>query len=226
MPESFPGSNVFERRTEPERGFRFIVRVMPEPNLAFAFGVQAKADLARRWSRARISSTPAFRTPGRLCALRTPAAANPRPAASIPRALRRHVRVRTYFLNAIHVRTCGICSPGLEDVKPSVLEHISRVLERRGEAVKMKQMGNEKVEWFEVGNQIESIFGCEETKQGLPRPFERGTAAFYGGEGFFESNPREAKSCEKEMITMDLRMTCFVLYFRETTSVAQMLQPN
>ncbi|KAJ7033037.1 hypothetical protein C8F04DRAFT_1184509 [Mycena alexandri] len=41
-PENFPRSNAFERRTEPERGFRFCVRVMPEPNLAFAFGVQAK----------------------------------------------------------------------------------------------------------------------------------------------------------------------------------------
>ncbi|KAJ7278310.1 hypothetical protein C8J57DRAFT_1222168 [Mycena rebaudengoi] len=35
------GSNAFERRTEPERVFRFKVRELPEPNAAFRFGVQA-----------------------------------------------------------------------------------------------------------------------------------------------------------------------------------------
>ncbi|KAJ7025284.1 hypothetical protein C8F04DRAFT_1191632 [Mycena alexandri] len=41
-PESRPGSNAFERRTEPECGFRFGVQQMLEPNPAFAFSVRGK----------------------------------------------------------------------------------------------------------------------------------------------------------------------------------------
>jgi hypothetical protein len=34
------GSNAFKRRTEPERGFRFRVQRLLEPNGKFAFSVQ------------------------------------------------------------------------------------------------------------------------------------------------------------------------------------------
>ena len=35
-------SNAFERETEPERRFRFVVQHLPEPNVGFKFGVESE----------------------------------------------------------------------------------------------------------------------------------------------------------------------------------------
>ncbi|KAJ7711870.1 hypothetical protein B0H16DRAFT_1703284 [Mycena metata] len=55
MPEFYSGSNPFERRTEPERGFKVQVQRIPEPNAAFEFGVRGKR--ARTRTEPNLAST-------------------------------------------------------------------------------------------------------------------------------------------------------------------------